>query len=110
VDNFQHRSSELPSVSAVAAMITVDIASLRSLAAQLADLAALLRADNDDETCVGAWVSDSKIRTALKNIQHDWSQKRGEFIAYLSGVSQGAQAAADAYQQAEQHIARAAAH
>jgi hypothetical protein len=110
VDNFQHRSSELPSVWAVAAMITVDIACLRSLAAQLADLAALLRADNDDETCIGAWVSDSKIRTALKNIQHDWSHKRGEFITYLTGVSQGAQAAADAYQHAEQHVARAAAH
>jgi Excreted virulence factor EspC, type VII ESX diderm len=100
----------MPTVSAMAARISVDIPSLRSLAAQLADLAHLLNTDNDDETCIGAWVSDSKIRTALKNIQHDWSHKRGEFIAYLSGVSQGAQAAAEAYEQTEQHLARAAQH
>ena len=110
MDNFQHGSSELPSVGAVAAMISVDIPTLRLLAVQLADLAQLLKADNDDETCIGVWVSDSKIRTALKNIQHDWSHKRGEFIAYLKGMSQGAQAAADAYQETEQHLARAAAH
>jgi hypothetical protein len=98
----------MPTVSAMAARITVDIPSLRSLAAQLGDLAHLIKADNDDDTCVGAWISDSKIRTALKNIQHDWSHKRGEFIAYLSGVGQGAQAAADAYEQTEQHLAQAA--
>jgi hypothetical protein len=108
VDNFQLRASELPSVSGMAATITVDIAALRSLAAQLAGLAHLLRADNDEHTGIGSWVGDPKISTALKNIQHDWSHKRKEFIGYLEGVSHGAHAAADAYACTEASIRGAA--
>ena len=92
----------------MAATITVDIPTLRALAAQLADLAQLLDADNDDATCIGMWVSDPKIRTALKNIQHDWSHKRREVVGYLSAVGRAAGAAADAYGQTEQRIAKAA--
>jgi hypothetical protein len=108
VDNFQPEAPELPSVSGMAATITVDIAALRSLAAQLADLAQLLKADNDEHTCIGTWVGDPKICSALKNIQHDWSHKRREFIGYLESVSQGAQAAAGAYATTELHISKAA--
>ena len=92
----------------MAATITVNIAALRALAAQLADLAHLLKADNDEHAGIGAWVGDPKISTALKNIQHDWSQKRKEFIGYLESVSQGAHAAADAYAITEVNISRAA--
>lgn len=92
----------------MAATITVDIAALRSLAAQLAGLARLITADNDEHTCVGTWVGDPKISTALKNIQHDWSHKRKEFIGYLESVSRGAQAAVDAYARTEASIRRAA--
>jgi hypothetical protein len=98
----------LPSVSGMAATITVDIAALRSLAAQLADLAHLLNADNDERTSIGTWVGDPKICTALKNIQHDWSRKRTEFIGYLQSVSQAAHAAADAYASTELNISTAA--
>lgn len=90
--------------------MTVDINRLRGLAAQLAELARLLDADNDDPTCIGAWVSDPKITTALKNIQHDWSHKRGEVIGYLEQVSQAAAAAADAYGCVETEITKAAQH
>ena len=92
----------------MAATITVDIPTLRALAAQLADLAQLLDADNDDPTCIGTWVSDPKIRTALKNIQHDCSRKRREVVGYLSAVGRAAGAAADAYGQTDRHIAKAA--
>jgi hypothetical protein len=90
------------------ATITVDIVALRALAAQLAGLAHLLKADNDERTCIGSWVGDPKIRTALKNIQHDWSHKRTEFISYLESVGQGARAAADAYATTELNIRNAA--
>jgi len=93
----------------MAATITVDLAALRSLAAQLADLAHLLKADNDEHTGIGTWVGDPKICTALKNIQHDWSHKRREFVGYLESVSHGARAAADAYASAELDISKAAA-
>jgi hypothetical protein len=92
----------------MAATITVDIAALRSLAAQLADLAHLLKADNDDGTGIGSWVGDPKLCSALKNIQHDWSHKRQEFVGYLQSVSQGAHAAADAYATTELKISAAA--
>lgn len=92
----------------MAATITVDIPTLRSLAAQLGDLARLLAADNDEKTCIGTWVSDPKICTALKNIQHDWSHKRKELMAYLQSVSQAAGAAADAYATTEVQISKAA--
>jgi hypothetical protein len=108
VDNFQRATPELPTVSHMAPTITVDIPMLRSLAAQLADLAHLLKADNDERTCIGTWVGDPKICTALKNIQHDWSHKRKELIGYLQSVSQGARAAADAYATTEFKISKAA--
>jgi hypothetical protein len=107
VDNFQREAPELPSVSGMAATITVDIVALRALAAQLAGLAHLLKADNDERTCIGSWVGDPRIRTALKNIQHDWSHKRTEFVGYLESVSQGARAAADAYATTELNIRNA---
>jgi len=90
--------------------IDVDIDVLRRLAADLVGLAAQLDADNKDGTGIGDWISDPKIRTALKNIQHDWSHKRGEFVGYLKGVGQAAQAAANAYAQTEQQIATVARH
>jgi hypothetical protein len=92
----------------MAATITVDIVALRSLAAQLAGLAHMLEADNDEHTCIGSWVGDPKICTALKNIQHDWSHNRKEFIGYLESVSQGARAAADAYATTELNLRNAA--
>ena len=88
--------------------IHVDIATLHRLAADLVGLADQLNADNKDGTCIGDWVGDPKIRTALKNIQHDWSHKRAEFTGYLHSVGQAAQAAADGYGQAEGQIAKAA--
>jgi ABC-type transporter Mla subunit MlaD len=88
--------------------ITVDIETLRGLAAQLADLADLLQADNDKGTRIGDWVSDPKIGSALSNIQHDWSNKRGEFTAYLHSVSKAAAAAANAYGTVEGDITKAA--
>ena len=90
--------------------ITVDIPTLRSLAADLAGLARLLDEDNDDMTCIGSWVSDPSITTALKNIQHDWSTKRGEVVTYLTSVSKATQAAAEAYGACEQCITKAAQH
>lgn len=90
--------------------ITVDIPTLRGLAADLAGLARLLDADNDDASCIGSWVSDPKITTALKNIQHDWSGKRREVVGYLTNVSKAAAAAAEAYHQCEGCIVRAAQH
>ncbi len=90
------------------APITVDIPALRRLAADLAGLAGRLDADNDGGTCIGDWISDARIRTALKDVQHDWSGKRGEFTGYLRSVGQAAQAAADAYGRTEQQIAGAA--
>lgn len=107
VDNFQRETPELPSVSGMAT-IYVDIPTLRSLAAQLSDLARLLAADNDAKTCIGTWVGDPKIGTALKNIQHDWSHKRNEFVGYLHNVSQAAATAADAYATTEVAIGKAA--
>jgi hypothetical protein len=92
----------------VAAPIQVDIGAVRRLGADLVGLAGRLDADNDDGSCIGDWISDPKIRTALKDVQHDWSHKRGEFTGYLRGVGQAALAAAEAYRQAEQQIANAA--
>ena len=92
----------------MAATITVDIAALRSLAAQLADLAHQLKADNDEQTCIGTWVGDPKIGTALKNIQHDWSHKRNELIGYLESVSRAAHTAAEAYATTELTVSKAA--
>jgi hypothetical protein len=89
---------------------TVDIDTLHGLAGQLGDLARLLAADNDDDTCIGSWVGDPKITTALKNIQHDWSHKRREFTHYLDTVSQAANAAANAYADVEHGIVQAAQH
>jgi hypothetical protein len=108
VDNFQLGTPELPTVVGMAATITVDIPTLHRLAADLAGLAGRLDADNKDGTCIGDWISDPKIRTALKDVQHDWSHKRAEFTGYLVGVGHAAQAAADAYGQTDQHIADAA--
>jgi uncharacterized protein YukE len=92
----------------MAATISVDIAALRTLAAQLADLAQQLKADNDERTCIGTWVGDPKIGTALKNIQHDWSRKRNEFIGYLQSVSRAAHTAAEAYASTELNLRKAA--
>lgn len=90
--------------------IAVDIPTLRSLAADLAGLARLLDADNAKPTRIGNWVSDPKIGSALSNIQHDWSAKRGEVVTYLTSVSKAAQAAAEAYRTCESCIAKAAQH
>jgi ABC-type transporter Mla subunit MlaD len=90
--------------------IQVDIAALRSLATRLSDLARLLDDDNDKGTRIGDWVSDPRIGSALSNIQHDWSNKRGEITGYLTSVSRAAAAAAEAYGTVEQDITKAAQH
>src|SRR5437879_1028604 len=108
VDDFQRESPDSPSVIAMAAPIQVDIAAVRRLAAAPVGLASRLDADNTDGSCVGDWISDAKIRTALKDVQHDWSHKRHEFTGYLRSVGQAAQVAAEAYAQAEHQIAKAA--
>jgi hypothetical protein len=90
--------------------IAVGIPTLRALAADLAGLARLLDEDNARPTRIGNWVSDPKIGSALSNIQHDWSSKRGEIVEYLTSVSKAARAAADAYGTCENCIAKAAQH
>ena len=90
--------------------IAVNIPTLRSLAADLAGLARLLDEDNARPTRIGNWVSDPRIGTALSNIQHDWSDKRGEIVTYLTSVSKAAHAAAEAYGTCESCIAKAAQH
>lgn len=92
----------------MAGTLQVDIPTVRRLAADLVGLADQLDADNKDGTCIGDWISDPNIRTALKDVQHDWSHKRGELTRYLTGVGRAAGAAAEAYGQAEQHISDAA--
>jgi uncharacterized protein (DUF2235 family) len=92
------------------ATIDVSIPTLRGLATQLVELARVLDADNDKGTRIGDWVSDPKIDSALSNIQHDWSRKRGEVVGYLKSVSQAAAAAADAYGTCENCITEAAQH
>lgn len=92
----------------MAGTLQVDIPTLRRLAADLVGLADQLTADNKDGTGIGDWISDPNIRTALKDVQHDWSRKRGELTGYLTGVGRAAQAAAEAYGQVEQHISAAA--
>jgi hypothetical protein len=87
--------------------IQVDIAALRRLGADVAGLADQLDTDNRDGTCIGDLVSDPKIRTALKDVQHDWSHKRGAIASYLRTTGQTVQQAAQAYQQIEHQIAQA---
>jgi hypothetical protein len=90
--------------------IAVTIPALRALAADLAGLARLLDEDNARPTRIGNWVSDPKIGSALSNIQHDWSNKRGEMVTYLTSVGTAAHAAAEAYGRCETCIAKAAQH
>lgn len=93
---------------AMAHSIQVDIAALRRLGADLAGLARQLEADNDDPTCIGTWVSDPRIRTALEDVQHDWSHKRNAFTGYLRDVGRTVQQVAEGYDGVEHQITRAA--